>query len=221
MTGGLPIDLILFAMVAAFLVLRLRSVLGKRTGFERPQGEAAPGLGQAPAGREAEAIAPPPSEAGRRAVPDPRSPVGQALMRIRGADPAFDPIAFLGGAEGAFRMIIEAFAAGDRGTLRNLLSDEAYAGFEGAIASREQAGETQRTELRAIHDMSIEAADLRGSVADITVRIVSDQVNLTTGRDGTISAGAEAVTEITDLWTFQRDLSSTDPTWKLVGTRPA
>lgn len=221
MTGGLPIDLILFAMVAAFLVLRLRSVLGKRTGFERPQGEAAPGLGQAPAGREAEALAPPPAEAARRGVPDPRSPVGQALMRIRGVDPAFDPGAFLGGAEGAFRMIVEAFAAGDRGTLRNLLSDEAYAGFEAAISAREQAGETQRTELRAIHDMTIEAADLRGSVADITVRIVSDQVNLTLARDGTVSAGAEAVTEITDVWTFQRDLSVTDPTWKLVGTRPA
>lgn len=221
MTGGLPIDLILFAMVAAFLVLRLRSVLGKRTGFERPQGETAPGLGQAPAGREAEVMAPPPQAAGRRSVPDPRSPVGQALMRIRGVDPSFDPNGFLGGAEGAFRMIITAFAAGDRGTLRDLLSDEAYAGFDSAIAAREKAGETQRTELRAIHDMAIEAADLRGTIADVTVRIVSDQVNLTMAQDGSISAGAEAVTEITDLWTFQRDLATSDPTWKLVGTRPA
>ena len=221
MTSGLPIDLILFAMVAAFLVLRLRSVLGKRTGFERPPGEAAPSLGQPPAGREAEAIPAPAAVPARASVPDPRSPVGQALMRIRGADAAFDPNAFLGGAQGAFRMIVEAFAAGDRDTLRNLLSDDAYAGFEQAITAREQAGETQRTELRAIHDMAIEAADLRGSVADITVRIVSDQVNLTIAQDGSISAGAEAVTEITDLWTFQRDLAVSDPTWKLVGTRPA
>ena len=221
MTSGLPIDLILFAMVAAFLVLRLRSVLGKRTGFERPPGEAAPSPGQPPAGREAEAIPAPATAPARASVPDPRSPVGQALMRIRGVDAAFDPNAFLGGAQGAFRMIIEAFAAGDRDMLRNLLSDDAYAGFEQAIAAREQAGETQRTELRAIHDMAIEAADLRGSIADITVRIVSDQVNLTIAQDGSISAGAEAVTEITDLWTFQRDLSVSDPTWKLVGTRPA
>ncbi|MBR0671037.1 Tim44/TimA family putative adaptor protein [Neoroseomonas soli] len=221
MTGGLPIDLILFAMVAAFLVLRLRSVLGKRTGFERPQGEPAPGLAPPPAGREAEAPPAPAAGPGRTSVPDPRSPVGQALMRIRGADASFDPNGFLGGAEGAFRMIVEAFAAGDRSTLRNLLSDEAYAGFEAAIAAREQAGETQRTELRAIHEMTIEAADLRGTVADITLRIVSDQVNLTIAGDGSISAGAEAVTEITDLWTFQRDLSVSDPTWKLVGTRPA
>lgn len=222
MTGGLPIDLILFAMVAAFLVLRLRSVLGKRTGFERPPGEAPAGLGQQPpAGREAEPLPAPAAGPAPRGLPDPRSPVGQALMRVRGADPSFDPAAFLGGAEGAFRMIVEAFATGDRGTLRNLLSDDAYAGFEAAITAREQAGEKQRTELRAIHDMGIEAADLRGTVADITVRIVSDQVNLTIAGDGSISAGAEAVTEITDLWTFQRDLAVSDPTWKLVGTRPA
>ncbi len=222
MTGGLPIDLILFAMVAAFLVLRLRSVLGKRTGFERPPGEAPAGLGQQPpAGREAEPLPAPAAGPAPRGLPDPHSPVGQVLMRIRGADPSFDPAAFLGGAEGAFRMIVEAFATGDRGTLRNLLSDDAYAGFEAAITAREQAGETQRTELRAIHYVGIEAADLRGSVADITVRIVSDQVNLTIARDGSISAGAEAVTEITDLWTFQRDLAVSDPTWKLVGTQPA
>ncbi|WP_137126703.1 Tim44/TimA family putative adaptor protein [Roseomonas sp. HF4] len=221
MSGGLPIDLILFAMVAAFLVLRLRSVLGKRTGFERPpQAEPAPGIGQ-PAAREADPLPPPAPGAVRRGIPDPRSPAGQALARIQGVDRSFDPTAFLGGAEGAFRMIVDAFARGDRATLRDLLSDDAYAGFEGAIAAREQAGETQRTELRSIQDMAIEEADLRGTVADVTVRIVSDQVNLTIASDGSISAGAEAVTEITDLWTFQRDLAVSDPTWKLVGTRPA
>lgn len=222
MSGGLPIDLILFAMVAAFLVLRLRSVLGRRTGFERPpQQEPAPGLGAPAREAEAEAAAPAPVAALRGGIPDPRSPAGQALARIRGADPAFDPAAFLGGAQGAFRMIVQAFAAGDRATLRDLLSDEAYAGFDQAIATREQAGESQRSEIRAIHDMRIEEADLRGTLAEITVRIVSDQVNLTTARDGSVVAGAEAVTEITDLWTFQRDLAVSDPTWKLVGTRSA
>jgi predicted lipid-binding transport protein (Tim44 family) len=220
MTGGLPIDLILFAMVAAFLVLRLRSVLGRRTGYERPpQQEPAPGMAAPP--REAEGQAPAPALPARAGVPDPRSPAGQALGRIRGVDPGFDPAAFLGGAEGAFRMIVQAFAAGDRATLRELLSDDAFAGFDQAIAGREQAGETQRSEIRAIHDMRIEEADLRGTIADVTVRIVSDQVNLTTAADGSISAGAEAVTEITDLWTFQRDLAVSDPTWKLVGTRSA
>lgn len=219
MSGGLPIDLILFAMVAAFLVLRLRSVLGRRTGFERQPGEAAQGAAQPAPSREAEL--PPPAAAGAtaRSLPDPRSPAGQVLMRIRGMDASFDPAAFLGGAEGAFRMIVQAFAAGDRDTLRNLLSEDSFAGFDQAISARELAGETQRTELRAINSMAIEEAELRGSIADITVRIVSDQVNLITSKDGSISAGAEAVTEITDLWTFQRDTGSSDPTWKLVGTR--
>ncbi|WP_198372985.1 Tim44/TimA family putative adaptor protein, partial [Roseomonas rosulenta] len=190
------------------------------TGFERPP-EAAPGVPAPAAGREAEVLPMPPAAAVRRGLPDPRSPVGQALTRIRAIDAGFDPSTFLGGAEGAFRMIVTAFAAGDRETLRNLLSDDAYAGFEGAITQREAAGETQRTELRSIQDMAIEAAELRGTIAEITVRIVSDQVNLTIARDGSISAGAEAVTEIIDLWTFQRDVSGSDPTWKLVGTRPA
>lgn len=219
MTGGLPIDLILFAMVAAFLVLRLRSVLGRRTGFERPPAEQAPGLPQPATARDTDLPPPAPTGAAARSLPDPQSPAGQGLARIRAADPAFDPAAFLNGAEGAFRMIVQAFAAGDRQTLRNLLSEDSFAGFDQAITAREIAGETQRTELRAINGMSIEEAELRDTVADITLRIVSDQVNLITAKDGSISAGAEAVTEITDLWTFQRDTRASDPTWKLVGTR--
>ncbi|WP_159996146.1 Tim44/TimA family putative adaptor protein [Roseomonas sp. 18066] len=223
MSGGFPVDLILFAMVAAFLVLRLRSVLGRRQGFERPPQER-PVPGQpVPGPRQADAAQPPAAVPGgpRLVLPDQRSPVGQALTRIRGSDAGFDPAGFLGGAEGAFRMIVTAFAAGDRATLRNLLSDDTYAGFEGAITARESAGEQQRTEIRSVHEMGIEAADLRGNVADVTVRIVSDQLNLTTAADGTEVAGTEAVTEITDLWTFQRDLRSTDPTWKLVATQSA
>lgn len=225
--GGIPIDLILYAMVAAFLVLRLRSVLGRRTGFERPPQPERPAAGYDPRGPRpaegesaAEARPPVPQSAqGRRIVPDPRSPVGQALSRIRGVDPAFDPHRFLDGAEAAFRMIVTAFAGGDRATLRALLSEDTYTGFEHAIAAREAAGETQRTEIRGVQEVAIEAADLRGTVADITVRFVSDQVNLTTGRNGEIVAGAEAVAEIVDIWTFQRDLTSSDPTWRLVGTR--
>lgn len=222
MSGGFPVDLILFAMVAAFLVLRLRSVLGRRQGFERPpQERPVPGQPVPPRGVEAPAV--PPAMAGgpRLGVPDARSPVGQALARLRGVDPGFDPAGFLGGAEGAFRMIVTAFAAGDRATLRNLLADDTYAGFEGAITAREAAGEQQRTEVRSVQDMAIEAADLRGTVADVTVRIVSDQVNLTTAADGSVVTGTEAVTELTDIWTFQRDLRSKDPTWKLVGTQAA
>jgi predicted lipid-binding transport protein (Tim44 family) len=228
MSGGFPVDLILFAMVAAFLVLRLRSVLGRRTGFERPRREG-PGAYDPAAARNAPAAdvatelpaTQAPAGGTRRVVPDPRNPVGQALVRIQGVDPGFDPHAFLDGAEGAFRMIVDAFARGDRQTLQMLLSPETYAGFEGEITRREAAGESQRSEVRAMQETKIEAADLRGTVADVTVRFVSDQVNLTTGKDGSVVAGAEAVTELTDIWTFQRDLKSGDPTWKLVATRSA
>ncbi|NKC33858.1 Tim44/TimA family putative adaptor protein [Falsiroseomonas selenitidurans] len=226
MSGGFPVDLILFAMVAAFLVLRLRSVLGRRTGFERPPREAGAPFdprAKAPQAENDLPELPPaaPANSTRHVVPDARGPVGQALSRIRGVDPAFEPHAFLNGAEGAFRMIVDAFARGDRETLRALLGDETYGGFEGAITAREQAGETQRSEVRAMQEAGIEAADLRGTVADITVRFVSDQINLTTARDGSVSAGAEAVTELTDIWTFQRDLRAADPTWRLVATRSA
>lgn len=223
MTGGIPVDLILFGMVAAFLVLRLRSVLGRRTGFERPvQPEVRP-AGFDPRGSRtvegtAEEVAPV-APTGGRALPDPRGPVGEVLARIAQTDRSFEPGRFLDGAETAFRMIVTAFAAGDRQTLHALLSDDTYAGFEQAITARENAGESQRTEIRAMSQVGIENAELRGSVADICVRFVSDQVNMTTGRDGEPVHGSDAVTEIIDIWTFQRDLGSSDPTWKLVATR--
>lgn len=224
MTGG-TVEIILLAMVAGFLVLRLRSVLGRRQGFERPPQTDARPAGYDPRGAARPADGSVPEEpaspgvgSGRRTVPDQRTPVGQALARIAGVDPSFDPSRFLDGAESAFRMILAAFAGGDRGTLRALLSDDAYAGFAKVLDGREAAGERQRTELRAVNEVAIEAADLRGTVADVTVRFVTDQINMTTGRDGEVVSGSDAVTELTDLWTFQRDLSSADPTWKLVGT---
>lgn len=220
MQGGFPIDLILFAMVAAFLVLRLRSVLGKRQGFERPP--QAPGMPEARAARVegvAEDIMPARTHGARRSLPAPQSPAGQALTRIAGMDRSFDPNGFLDGAEGAFRMIVAAFAQGDRQTLRALLSDDTYAGFEQAVAGRESVGESQRTEIRSMHEMALEMAELNGSIADVTVRFVSDQVNMTTGRGGEIVAGSDAITEVIDIWTFQRDLTAKDPTWKLTATR--
>ena len=118
-------------------------------------------------------------------------------------------------------MIVAAFAAGDRTMLRRLLADDTYAAFEQAIAARETAGQTQVSEVRSIESMAIEDASLRGSVADVRVRIVSDQVSLTRDRNDVITIGAESVTEITDSWTFERDLRQSDPTWRLVAARSA
>ena len=220
-TGSFPIDLVLLGMVAAFLVLRLRSILGKRSGFERPPmpqqpQQAVPSAGGPIADGRAE---PAPGKAA--VLPDPDSATGQVLTAMRGIDRTFDPTGFLVGAERAFRMIVAGFAAGDRPTLRSLLADDTYLAFEGAIAARETAGHTQSSEIRSIETMTIEAATLRGSVADVTVRILSDQLSLTRDKDNVIKVGAEAVTEITDLWTFERDLRQQDPTWRLVAARSA
>ena len=211
MQGSFPFDLILFGMVAAFLVLRLRSVLGKRQGYERPPADAR-SPAPVPMGRDAPRAAP-------TAGPPMSTAAAQAVSRIGAVDPSFDPAAFLHGAEGAFRMIVGAFAGGDRQTLRGLLSDDTYAGFEQAITARENNGESQRTEIRAVNAVSIDAADLRGTLADVTVRFVTDQVNMTTGKNGEVVTGSDAITELTDLWTFQRELSDKDPTWRLVATR--
>ncbi len=220
MGGGLPIDIILFAMIAAFLVFRLRGILGRRTGFERParpEGGPVQVPGMARVGPtidgRAEAAAP------ARPLPEPGSPVGITLTRMASVDRAFNPAFFLQGAEAAFGMIVAAFAAGDRVTLRPLLADQTYAGFEQAIAAREAAGETQRSELRSIERAEIVEATLDGSVGHVTVRFVSDQVAETLGRDGRPVAGTDAVTELTDIWTFQRDLTQPDPAWRLSAAR--
>ena len=160
MTGGFPLDLILFAMVAAFLVLRAAERARPPDGVRAPAGPgtARPRLRparRADAGRGGRGGAPAPPKGGARHVlPDPRTVPGAALGRIAAAERGFDPENFLNGAEGAFRMIVTAFAAGDRQTLRALLSDATYAGFEQAITAREKAGEQQRTEIRAVHEMA-------------------------------------------------------------------
>jgi len=217
--GGFPIDLILFAMIAAFLVLRLRSILGKRTGFE-----GAPAAVVRPAPKPGATVIDGHAEAGpvgARPLPDPAGPAGRALSAMRNADRRFDPAQFLSGAEHAFRMIVAAFAAGDRKRLRSLLAEETYHSFERVIAAREAAGETQRTELRGIDEVTITDANLSGAMASIVVRFVSRQVNVTLDKEGNPVAGADAVTEIGDVWTFERQLGQADVTWRLSAARSA
>ena len=156
-----------------------------------------------------------------RKLPDPATVLGQTLRQMQQTDRSFDPARFLTGAEAAFRMIVTAFAEGRRDTLRGLLSDEMYSAFEAAITAREAAHETQRTEIKATQSAAIDDGGLRGTLATLVVRFVSDQVSVTLGKDGLPVAGADAVTEITDLWTFERDLASADPAWRLVAARSA
>lgn len=220
--NGFPIDLVLFGMIAAFLVLRLRSILGRRTGFER-QGEAFRPAAETAAGRKAPVIdaRAEPVAAPGRPLPDPASPVGQTLLRMQTIDRSFTPAGFLAGAEKAFTLIVGAYAEGRRDTLRPLLGAEIFAAFDAAIAAREAAAETQVTEVRAITGASIDAARLHDTHASIDVRFVSDQVSYVRARDGGIASGAEAVTELDDIWSFERDLTQRDPTWRLVSARSA
>jgi predicted lipid-binding transport protein (Tim44 family) len=216
-TGSFPIDLVLFGMIAAFLVLRLRSILGRRTGFERTSQAFRPAT--EPAGPVIDARAEP--AAPSRAVPEPASALGQTLARMQAIDHGFAATAFLDGAEKAFRLIVAAYAEGKRETLRPLLGPDTYAAFDAGISAREAAKEVQKSEIRAITSATIEAATLTGSVAAIEVRFVSDQVSFVNGMDGQIASGTEAVTELDDIWTFERDLTQRDPTWRLVSARSA
>ena len=219
-SGGFPIDLILFGMIAAFLVLRLRSILGKRTGFERQATPVQPvpvrPVNPAPI---IEGKAEPAPQPAATIVPEAGTPTGQALAAMRMIDRTFDPVRFLAGAEQAFRMIVKAFAAGDRAGLRALLADETYHAFEQAINAREQADESQISEIKSIQQLAIDEATLKGSVGSVIVRIVSDQISYSQDKNGRPLTGTDAVTEITDLWTFERDLSQQDPTWRLVAAR--
>ncbi|HTI03131.1 MAG TPA: Tim44/TimA family putative adaptor protein [Acidisoma sp.] len=231
-SGGFPVDLVLFGLIAAFLILRLRSILGRRTGFEGRTRPVPPAAARAPSARgnrdgqdrsapviegRAEPVPPRPV----RPLPDPNSPLGEQLRRLKTVESGFDPQRFLEAAENTFRTIVAAFAAGDRVTLRSLLTDDTYRAFETAIAAREAAGETQRTEIREISTAAIAVVELNGSVADITLRFVSDQVNLTLGKDGQTVSGTDGITEMVDLWTFERDLSLRDQTWRLAAARSA
>ena len=219
-SGGFPIDLVLFGMIAAFLVLRLRSILGKRTGLERQAPPVQPPPVRAAAGPIHRGTGGTAAAGGRpQTLPDAATPAGQALARMRDIDKTFDPARFLSGADQAFRMILAAFAAGDRVALRPLLADDTYKAFEQAISAREKAGETQVSEIKSMQNLSIDAAELKGRTGSVTVRFVSDQVSYTSDKDGRPLTGTDAVTEITDLWTFERDLSQSDPTWRLVEAR--
>jgi predicted lipid-binding transport protein (Tim44 family) len=225
---------IIFLALAVFIFLRLRSVLGQRTGRERPPYDpysardpvrspasdkvvALPVRGAEPAAQPAEPAEPP----GERwkGVAEQGSAVATGLDAIVVEDKEFDPKHFLAGARAAYEMIVTAFAEGDRRNLKNLLSREVYDGFESAIREREGRGETTETRFVSIDKAEITGAELRGKTAQITVRFVSQLVSVTHDRTGAVIDGSpEKVTEVTDVWTFAHDISSRDPNWKLVAT---
>jgi predicted lipid-binding transport protein (Tim44 family) len=234
-------DIILIGLVAVFLILRLRSVLGKRTGNERPPARdpftppapptATPRVGDAPANQGNDNVVPLPTAnapaprqssatsgpGGIRATVMPTATAGVAA--IRAADPSFEPIGFTGGGRAAFTAIVEAFAKGDTAALRSLLDGPTFSSFEAAIRGRVERKEKAETTLIGFEASDIAAAELQGTNASVTVRFVSEQINVLRNADGQIIDGnPNEVQKVIDLWTFRRDTKSGDPNWLLVKT---
>jgi len=225
---------IIFLALAVFIFLRLRSVLGQRTGRERPpydpysareQVRPAPEKVVALPNRTPEAATAKPVEEpiapGERwkDVAEPGSALAGGLDAIVAVDADFDPKHFITGARAAYEMIVNAYAEGDRRTLKTLLAREVYDGFESAITEREKRGETVENRFVSIDEAEITHAEVRGRTAQLTVRFHSKLVSATRDKNGNVVDGsADKVTDVTDVWTFARDTSSRDPNWKLVAT---
>jgi len=223
---------IILLALAIFIFVNLRKVLGQRTGDERPPLERRSGttqdnnvvtlpgrrMDQPPAVPEGE------GESGDRwkNIAAPGSAVAAGLDAIVARDSAFDPGHFLSGARGAYEMIVLAFANGDRRALRDLLAGDVYDSFDAAIRDRENAGHHMDTHFVSIDKAELIAAELRERMVQLTVRFVSQMISLTRDKAGNVVDGnPDKVADITDIWTFARDITSRDPNWKLVGTGSA
>ena len=233
-------DIILIGLVAVFLILRLRAVLGKRTGDERPPARdpftppatppaAQPRVGDPPpsaSGSDNVVQLPPPvarqssptsGPGGIRATVLPTASAGVAA--IRAADPTFEPVPFTGGARAAFSTIVEAFAKGDAATLRPLLDGPTFASFDAEITARATRREKREVTLIGFEASDIAAADMQADDAQVTVRFISEQIQVTRDADGQIVDGnPNEVVKAVDLWTFRRNTKSTDPNWALTKT---
>ena len=225
-------DIILFAMIAAFLIFRLRGVLGKRDGHEG--GYRDPFKPEQPedvASNDDNIV----HLADRDDAVDEDNPYGaidedeaggaddalsMGLRDIKKADAGFEAEQFAGGANMAFEMVLNAYVGGDTATLKNLLSPDVYSNFAKAISDREQAGETLEDTLVDIRSTELVEAYMEGRQALVTVKFVTEQVNATRDENGDVVDGnpTEIIT-ITDFWTFARDTKSRDPNWTLAATR--
>lgn len=212
------VEIVILAMIAAFLGLRLYSVLGRRAEHEE---EPVPTRIDAGPAKTASPLAPQP--AARTAAAAPRvegdllvPAIERGVREIAAVDRRFDITTFVEGARGAYAMILEAFWQGDRETLRQLCDDDVYAEFAAAIDAREAAGETLDNRLIRIEDVRLDSARLDGRTARVAVRFVADIAAVTRNRDGVVVAGSmnDAI-ETRDVWTFKREVDAAGPDWLL------
>lgn len=236
MQDSFDITTLIFIVLAIFVIWRLRSVLGQKTGNEQPpfdplaRRDAPLRPGNPPAETDHNVVHLPGPNGARPAAEvqtaerwkgfaEPGTPMAAALDSIVRAEPSFDPAGFLEGAKAAYEMIVTGFATGDRKTLKDLLSREVYEGFERAITEREQRGERVETTFVSIDKAEMAGAEVYGKTAQIVVRFVSQLITVTRDASGTVVDGSpDQVAEVTDVWTFARQLGSRDPNWQLVAT---
>lgn len=237
MNDFLDIYTIVFLGLAVFVIFRLRSVLGQRTGNERPPFDPfkrpeppkqGPGAGQesnvvplpTAASRPVETAAAKPDLAERLAgIAAPDSALAASLGQVIAAEPAFDPKGFLGGARAAYEMIVLAFARGDRKALKDLLSKDVFDGFASAITTREQRGHKAEATFVSLDKADIVDAALKGRTINISIRFASKLINVTRDAAGVVVEGSpDTVVDLVDVWTFARDAGSRDPNWRLVST---
>jgi predicted lipid-binding transport protein (Tim44 family) len=237
MSNGSLFEILLYAALAAFVLFRLRSVLGKRTGHEERHDpfadEHAANDQDGPARDDdrddGNVISLPGNDRGPQAASADTAtdeelmqsadtlPAG--ITRIKLADSSFDEVEFLRGGRAAFEMIVQAFASGDRDGLKPLLTPDLHRSFVTAIYEREKERETQETTIVTIRSSDIVEASLIGSMAKVTVEFITDQVKVTRDVDGAVVDGdPDRIETFTDLWTFERDISAKDPNWALVAT---
>ena len=238
MHGIFDIYTLLFLVLAVVIFLRLRSVLGRRTGNERqPYDPYSPQNGAQGSGPDN--VVPLPGQEGRhggpaheeeRLSPEERvkdfapagSPLAKGLTDIARADLSFDPKDFLNGAKQAYELILTAFSEGNRKTLKPLLNKDVFEGFSSAIRAREENGEIVDSSFVGIDKADLIEAELKNKTARITVKFVSQLITAIRNRSGEVIDGdPKSIHEVTDIWTFAREITSSDPNWKLVATQTA
>jgi predicted lipid-binding transport protein (Tim44 family) len=226
---------IIFLALAVFIFLRLRNVLGQRTGTERPPYDRAArdvvqGAQDNIVPMPGKVIDPAPSAPSADVTPtdrwkglaEPGTQLALGLDAVAAQDSSFDPQHFISGARGAYEMIVLAFANGDRRALKDLLSSEVYESFEAVIRDREKREQKTETRFVSIDKAEMVGAEVRDRSAQLTVRFVSQMISVTRDKMAAIVDGnPDKVADITDVWTFARDITSRDPNWKLVGTGSA
>jgi predicted lipid-binding transport protein (Tim44 family) len=242
MDGKIDIVTIMFLVLAVVIILKLRSVLGRRTGDEDARIERYKAQERAraaaaaqtrdkvvtlprrdrnePAAETQVASTTADTEARLRGLAAGDESLADSLVAIFRADPTFNPEEFLRGARQAYEMIVTAFAEGNRKILKGLLGRDVFDGFSTAIGERENRGEQIDQSFVGINRADIVEAELKGNLAQVSVKFVSELISATRDRAGVVISGdPKRIKEVVDIWTFAREVSSRDPNWKLVATQ--